>query len=219
MTETQEKKQQPFWHQGRTALCDLPRIRKGLTSLLKQDPRLAAAHARGGALNWKQQPGGFEGLARIVISQQISTLAATRLIERAEEGLNGLTPPAFVKASEQKLRALGLSGQKAAACQGLARAILDGAFDPEDLDGMSDDEALEALTALRGIGPWSAHMYLMFCLGRPDIWPAGDMGVQKGVQAICGLATRPTAAQTRALGADWSPYRTAACLIAWRVSG
>lgn len=216
MAEKQEKSPLNFWLEGDTPLKQLPEIRKGLQVLRKRDPLLAAAYAKNGILPWKRQPEGFEGLVNIILAQQISTAVATHLVRRLKAALPEITPRRFMKLDDDKLRAMGISRQKILYARTLAEAMISRRFAPADLPAMSDREAFAALCALKGIGLWSAEIYLMFSLGRGDIWPAGDIALQKGLQNLLGLAARPAPDDTRRHGDAFAPHRSAASLIVWR---
>ncbi|MEZ0224645.1 MAG: DNA-3-methyladenine glycosylase [Alphaproteobacteria bacterium] len=216
MPEKQEKKPPNIWYEGPVYLHDLPEIGKGLKALGKNHPALKAAHKRIGTLPWKKQPDDFAGLVYIILGQQVSVAAAAHMVARLKKLTPEITPRRFLKLDDAALREIGLSRQKMAYCRDLAEGIIGKKFSPGDLAGMDDTEAFEALTALKGIGPWSAEIYLMFSLGRADIWPAGDLGLQAGLQRLHGLKTRPDIKKTRQMGEIWAPYRSAASLIVWR---
>lgn len=214
--QKQEKTPRNFWLEGPTLLTDLPEIGKGLRSLLRNCPELKKPYQKNGILPWKKQPDGFEGLVYIILAQQISTAVASHLCERLRGLLPEITPRRLLKLDDEKLRAIGVSRQKIDYCKNLAETIIARKFDPSAIESMEDSKAFEYLTDLKGIGLWSAEIYLMFCLGRGDIWPAGDIALQKGLQNIHGLKTRPTPQKARKLGDVWMPYRSAASLIVWR---
>ncbi|TAL30261.1 MAG: DNA-3-methyladenine glycosylase 2 family protein [Alphaproteobacteria bacterium] len=216
MPEKQEKKPPNIWYEGEVYLHDLPEIGKGLRALGRNHPELKAAHKRIGILPWKKQPDDFAGLVYIIIGQQVSVAAAAHMIARLHSMTPEITPRRFLKLDDMQLREIGLSRQKMAYCRDLAERIVNKKFRPADLSSMDDAEAFAALTSLKGIGPWSAEIYLMFSLGRADIWPAGDLGLQAGMQRLHGLKTRPDIKKTRQMGEIWAPYRSAASLIVWR---
>ena len=127
-----------------------------------------------------------------------------------------ITPARFLKLTDDDLRACGFSGQKIKYCRDLAERITTKKFKPAALASMNDEEAMAALVELKGIGVWSAEIYLMFCLGRADVWPAGDLGLQYGLQRLLKLKQKPDADKTRKLGDIFAPHRSAAALIVWR---
>lgn len=198
-------------------LYQVPHIRKDLDFLLGHDPVFGALGTTAESLPWRMMAPGFPGLVRIVIGQQVSTRAAQALWSRFQAGIDDMSPAAVARLPDDVMRALGLSGQKARYIRLLAHAIEDGQFDPAALSEMSDDEVYAAVTALTGFGRWSAEMYLMFALARPDIWPAGDLGIQEGLRLYHKLETRPDAEQAKALGAAFAPHRTAASILLWHL--
>jgi DNA-3-methyladenine glycosylase II len=217
MVEKQDKPTLNFWLEGQTALTELPEIRRGLRYLRKEHPLLAAAYAKNGILPWKKQPEGFEGLANIILAQQISTAVATHLVRRLKTALPDVTPRRLMKLDDDALRAMGISRAKTIYLRALAEAIITRRFNPADINNMNDQEAFAALTALKGIGIWSAEIYLMFSLGRGDLWPAGDIALQKGLQNLLSLPARPKPDEARLHGNIFAPYRSAASLIVWRM--
>lgn len=216
MVEKQDKSPLNFWLEGDIPLKELPEIKKGLAALRRRDPLLAAAYAKSGILPWKRQPEGFEGLVNIILAQQISTAVATHLVRRLKAALPEITPERFMKLEDAPLRAMGISRQKILYARALGEAMISRRFDPAALRTMDDSEALTSLSALKGIGLWSAEIYLMFSLGRGDVWPAGDIALQKGLQNLHGLPDRPAPDETRRHGDAFTPYRSAASLIVWR---
>ncbi|MDQ8044657.1 MAG: DNA-3-methyladenine glycosylase [Solirubrobacteraceae bacterium] len=160
----------------------------------------------------------FASLARSVTGQQFSVASAAAIYGRVVDLLGGEpTPEGFLAHTETELRAVGLSGAKARTLQGLSRAILDGVVDLDALDDLPEDQAQAALVALPGIGPWTAQLFLMFVLGRPDVLAAGDVAIRNGIAKIFDLPVRPTEKELVVMAEPWSPHRTAACLIAWHV--
>lgn len=158
---------------------------------------------------------GFETFFSTIVSQQISTEAAATIMRRVSKLLPRLDAVSLLKLPEGVLREAGLSMRKVEYAQGLAQAILDGNFVPGDLAAMENDEVIEAITALRGFGIWSAEIYLMFSLQRNDIFPADDLALQVAMQRLKGLAQRPTPKEARRLIEHWSPWRSAGSLFLW----
>jgi DNA-3-methyladenine glycosylase II len=153
----------------------------------------------------------FGSLARAIVGQQIATAAAAAIFGRLQ-GLIGDRDPAaaIASASDEELRAVGLSGAKMASLRDLATRTLDGRLELDRVGDMTDDEARAQLTAVRGIGSWTADMFLLGQLGRPDVLPAGDLGIRRAVQAAYGLERLPTENEVRELGEAWRPYRSLA---------
>jgi DNA-3-methyladenine glycosylase II len=159
----------------------------------------------------------FESLARIVVGQQLSTKAAATIAQRVDETVGGeLLPETLLATAPDKLRAAGLSRQKIGYLQSLAEAVISDALPIETLPQLTDDEVEAAITAVRGFGRWSAHMYMMFALGRPDIWPSGDLAVRVGFGRIMGCKDRPDEKKVINEGSAFSPYRSALALLCWK---
>ena len=158
---------------------------------------------------------GYRGLIRIVVDQMISLKAAQAIWNRMEENLGPLEPENLIHRRESTLRKAGLSGGKIRAIQAITKAVRDGSLDLEALGSLDNDAVMAKLTALPGVGPWTAEIYLLFCLGRADIWPAGDVALQHAVHHALRLNARPDAGQMRQLAEAWRPFRGAAALILW----
>ncbi len=216
MPEKQEKKATNFWNEGPQALVDLTEIASGIKYLTKNHPKLKEALKRIGKLDWRQQPAGFEGLVCIILGQQVSVAAAHAMRSKLIAKIKQITPRRFLTLTEEDLRACGFSRQKINYCRDLAERIVAKKFKPDAVAEMNDEDAMAALLELRGIGVWSAEIYLMFCLGRADVWQAGDLALQYGIQRLLGLKEKPDAAKTRQLGDIFAPHRSAAALIVWR---
>jgi len=151
----------------------------------------------------------------LILEQQVSLASAQAAFDRLRATLDGSVEPAGLLAlNEAELRTVGFSRQKAGYARTLANAMLDG-FDLEELDAMSDDEVRRALTAMPGIGPWTADIYLTMCLLRPDVWPHGDLALATSARDLLELGERPTFAELGALAERWHPYRAVAARILW----
>ena len=197
-------------------LHQVPHIRKGLDALLSCDRVFSRHSVNLDDFHWSYIGPGFPGLVRIVVGQQVSTAAAKSIWLRVQDGVN-VTPRGIAKASEDDLRALGLSGAKVRTIKGLAEAMTKKQFDPEAMERLEDAEVLQALTALKGFGPWSAQMYLMFGLARPDVWAPADLGIQVGLQYYLKAKDRPDAEKVIKAGKRFAPHRTAASLLLWHL--
>ncbi|MBA2521981.1 MAG: DNA-3-methyladenine glycosylase 2 family protein [Solirubrobacterales bacterium] len=163
----------------------------------------------------------FEALARIVVGQQVSTAAARTVWGRVCEAFDG-SPSAKQLTSDEaeaKLRGAGLSGRKASYIRGIAEAVEAGELRPDELDGATDDEVIETLVALRGLGRWSAEMFLLFDLGRPDVFSGGDLGLRHGIRIAYGMEGPPTPEEAVAIAERWSPHRSLASLYLWEAVG
>ncbi len=192
-------------------------IAHALDALASDHERIARALAQVGYPEERRRDHSFATLARIIVGQQVSVAAAASITRKLVDTLGGdLTAASVLNSPEEDLRGAGLSRQKVSYMQSLATAEASGQLSLTTLPTLSDDEATAAITAIKGFGEWSAHMYLMFSLGRPDIWPVGDLAVREGFKRIQGLEDRPTAAQLKPLGEPYRPYRSALAMLCWR---
>ena len=190
-------------------------IEAGLSALLAADPRLEPVAARAGRLPLRRRPGGFAGLASIVVSQQVSTASANAIWGRVAAAYDPFTPQALIRARATRLAGLGLSAPKIRALKEIAKAIADGRLDCDALPDLPADAAHAALCAIHGIGPWTADIYLLFCLGHPDAWPAGDLALQEAARLAFTLPVRPSAKETIVLADPWRPWRGVAARLLW----
>lgn len=192
-------------------------IAHALDALASDHERIARALAQVGYPEERRRDHSFATLARIIVGQQVSVAAAASITRKLVDTVGGdLTAASVLNSPEEDLRGAGLSRQKVSYMQSLATAEASGQLSLTTLPTLSDDEATAAITAIKGFGEWSAHMYLMFSLGRPDIWPVGDLAVREGFKRIQGLEDRPTAAQLKPLGEPYRPYRSALAMLCWR---
>jgi DNA-3-methyladenine glycosylase II len=183
--------------------------------LARADPVMAKVHAAISPFEWRLRPGGFAGLLQMIIEQQVSTAAAAAIWRRFHAGLGEVTPQTVEAADEAALRGLGLSLQKARYARGMAEAHLAGAPDFARLPSLADEEAVAALTALKGVGRWTAELYLLFCEGRVDVFPAGDLALQEALRVGDAGPLRPTEKQLYARAETWRPYRGVAAHMLW----
>lgn len=190
-------------------------IKKGLDTIALKDHHVAKALEAYGYPKTRIQPAGFETFLTTIVSQQISVKAAASILGRVKALLPTIDAPSLLTVPDAELRAAGLSARKMEYLQGLARAIVSGEFSPETLNGMDDDSAIESITRLRGFGRWSAEIYLMFSLGRPDIFPADDLILLNTLQKLKRLRTRPTPKVARGKVAHWAPWRSVGSLFLW----
>lgn len=191
-------------------------LAEGVEELAARDPDLAAVVERCGAPPLWSRPPGFATLVRIVLEQQVSLVSARAVYERLEERLGGVTPERLTAVGEEGLRELGLTRQKASYCHGLAAAVGSGRFDLAAVARLDDAAAHDALTALRGVGPWTAAIYLLMALGRPDVWPLGDLALVKAVREVKSLASAPDRDTFDRLAEPWRPWRAVAARILWQ---
>lgn len=193
------------------------RLAAALDALAAAEPGLAGGLARAGYPPPRIRARGFETLLRTMIGQQVSVASADAIWRRLEAaGL--LSPGPITAANDEALRACGLSRQKIGYARSLSDAIVTGALDLAALPD-EDEAAIAALVRIKGIGRWSAEIYLLFAEGRADIWPAGDLAVQIEVGHLLGLDARPDEKATRAIGERWRPHRGAAAVFAWHHYG
>lgn len=199
----------------------LPRHRKAITHLKKSDPVLAAVIARVGPCRVEPRADGshFDAVMRSIIFQQLSGQAAGTIHRRFQAlyGGQGPTPAQLARTPDEKLRGIGLSRQKTAYLKDLAGRVIAGECKIETLHELTDDEIMASLTAIKGIGRWTAQMFLMFRLGRPDVLPDLDLGIQKAIKRAYGLRKHPTPERVLKIGAKWAPFRTVASWYLWRL--
>jgi len=191
-------------------------IRRALDALSQDHAPIEAALNQVGYPASRRRDHSFASLARIIIGQQLSTKAAATITTRVEAAVGAeLTPSSVLSLSPEALRAAGLSRQKIGYLQALSEAVASNALPLEQLPRLGDDEVESAITGVRGLGRWSAHMYMMFALGRPDVWPSGDLAVRVGFGRIMAWSERPDEKKVIAHGAVFSPHRSALALLCW----
>ncbi len=188
---------------------------------LARDPHLGAFIKRHGAISHRRAHAKnvFQSLAEAIIYQQLSGKAADTICKRfitLFPGKSFPTPEDVLKISPTKMRTAGISQQKAGYLKDLALKCTDGTIVPRKFPRMSDSEIIEHVTAVKGIGEWTAHMFLMFTLGRPDVLPTGDLGIQKGFQKLFKLKKLPSPDHMTRLAKPWLGHRTVACFYLWR---
>jgi 3-methyladenine DNA glycosylase/8-oxoguanine DNA glycosylase len=195
--------------------------RKAVAHLKKVDPVLGRVIDQVGRFKgWPDSQGShFDAIARSIVFQQLSGKAAGTIHGRFQGLYGGRTPlPAeLVETSDEKLRGIGLSRQKSAYLKDLAARVVAGELPVDTLHELTDDEIITALTQVKGIGRWTAQMFLMFRLGRPDVLPDLDLGIQKGIQRAYKLRKLPPPERVTKIGAKWAPYRTIASWYLWRL--
>ena len=190
-------------------------LKRGLLALAKADPVMARLAAEGATPQLRKRPPGFEGLAWIVVGQQVSTASAAAIWGRLRAILEPATPETFLRLSDEGLRAAGLSAGKVRTLRAAATEILEGRLPLDQLHDLPADEAHDCLTRVKGIGPWTADIYLLFCLGHPDAFPSGDLAVQEAARLAYGLEQRPDAKTLTALAENWRPWRGVAAKMLW----
>lgn len=185
-------------------------------ALVILDPALVPAHVQTPAFDWRLRRGGFEGLFHMIVDQQVSVASAAAIWARVETGLAGEVTPERVLATDiDVLRGFGLSIQKATYGHEIARAQVEGRIDFNHLERLSDEEAIARLVAIKGVGKWTAETFLMFCEGRQDVFPGGDIALQEAIRWADGATLRPTEKQAWARAEIWRPHRSVAAHLLW----
>ena len=190
-------------------------IKEGLDTIAAREPGMARALEVAGYPEPRIRPTGYATLLRTIVGQQVSVAAAASVWTKLEALLGkGVAPEALLAADFDALRACGFSRQKQGYARSLCELTVSGALDLTRLPA-DDEDAIAELIRIKGIGRWSAEIYLLFAEGRPDIWPAGDLAVMAGLHKILGLPERPDEKATRALAEPWRPHRGAAAIVTW----
>ncbi|WP_137391188.1 DNA-3-methyladenine glycosylase family protein [Rhodoligotrophos defluvii] len=193
----------------------LDHIRDGIAALAARERRFGDMFAVTGMPPLRRLPGGFPGLLRIVTEQQLSLASAAAIWARMQARHDPLTPERMLALADEDFRAVGQSAAKIKTIRALSLAVVERRLDLASLDQAPDDEIRRSLTAVPGIGPWSAEVYLLACLGRPDAWPSGDLALQVAAQAAFGLPERPDARAMARLAESWRPWRAVAARLIW----
>lgn len=188
---------------------------EGLAYLSAQDADLARILDRIGPPKLRRQPPGFATLLQIILGQQVSRSAAAAMYDKLCAAIGPPQPAAFLTLDDESLRSIGFSRQKSRYGRALSTALIEKRLDLDRLGRSDDDTVRAALTDLPGIGPWSAEIYLLFALCRPDAWPATDLGVILGAQKVKNLADRPSRPEMDAMAERWRPWRGLAAFILW----
>jgi len=197
-------------------------VEEALAHLRATDAALGALIERVGAYDAPRRSDPYAALVRAILFQQLAGAAATAIQRRffalysSED--RPPAPPQMLETSDEQFRSAGVSRQKAGYLRDLAAHVADGRLDLQALPSLSDAEVIESVTAVKGLGEWSAHMFLMFHLGRPDVLPTGDLGVRHGMRITYGLPELPTPKEALAIGAPWAPYRSVGSWYMWRAT-
>ena len=189
--------------------------RVALDRLAATDPDLAAIEQRAGPLPWRTRAPGFPGLLQAIVAQQISNQAAAAIWGRLRVIGGALEPAGLLALSDETLRTAGLSRPKVAHARSLAAAFLDGTLDPAAIAAMDDETAVATIAAVRGLGRWTAEVYLLFALGRNDVFPAGDLALAASAAHLKRLESRPGPVALRTLAEAWRPARSLAARLLW----
>jgi DNA-3-methyladenine glycosylase II len=200
---------------GQPQALDLRALDEGVRYLSALDPDLARLSTQLGTPPlWNREP-GFPTLVLIILEQQVSLASARAAFARLGERLGVVTPESFLTLDDLELRGIGFSRQKAGYCRGLARSALSGGVDLASLLTLDDSAARSTLVGIRGIGPWTADIYLLMALLRPDIWPSGDLALLTAVQEVKRLPRRPAPDEMESIAAPWRPWRAVAARLLW----
>jgi len=189
--------------------------RAALDALARRDPDLARVEAEAGPLPWRVRAPGFEGLLNAITGQQISNAAAAAIWRRLCALDGCLSPEGFLALSDEALRGAGFSRPKIAHGRAVAEAFVSGVLATDALAAMDDEAAVARISSVRGLGVWSAEIYLLFALQRDDVFPAGDLALQAAAADLKRLEARPTARQLRAMASLWQPHRALAARLLW----
>jgi len=192
---------------------------RSVRTLTRRDPILKDAVKAFGLPASRKQTAGFATLARVVVDQQLSTLAAAAIWRRLRSTVGRIGPDSILAARETDLRAAGLSGGKVKTLRALSDAVASGALNLRTLTRKDDTSTKELLTQVWGIGDWTAEIYMMFAMGRPDVWPAGDLALRTGWQTVTADAERISAEDLAAIAEAWRPHRSAAAILLWHAVG
>jgi DNA-3-methyladenine glycosylase II len=192
-------------------------MRKAILHLKASDPVLAGIIARVGPYRMTYRDPAFSTLVRSIVFQQLNGKAASKIFDRLVEAAGGqLTPEALTRMTDAQYRSAGISPQKLGYLRDLAQRTASGEIDFTQLPTLSDAEVIEHLTRVKGVGMWTAQMFLMFRLGRPNVLPVLDLGIRKAIQRAYRMRALPSAERIQKLGARWAPYCTVACWYLWR---
>lgn len=190
-------------------------IEAGLSGLVMLDARLGHVVARAGPVPLRRTDPGYRGLASIIVSQMVSKASAAAIWRRMEEKLGEVTAAGVNSLSDEDCRAIGLSRAKAEALRRVAEVVVSGQIDLDAICNIEGSEAIRELTAIKGVGRWTAEVYLLFCAGHPDVFPSGDVALQNAIGHGLGLELRPSAREIDLLAASWSPWRSVAARLFW----
>ena len=188
---------------------------RGVRDLAAIDQELGLIATRHGPPPLWEREEGFHTLIRIILEQQVSLASAQAAYMRLDDATRPLTPESFLKLSDQQLKEIGFSRQKTGYGRNLALAVIERRLDLDGLEKLDDDQVRMELTSIKGIGSWTADIYLLMALGRRDIWPRGDLAIASAVQKVKGLATRPSSEDLIEMSEAWRPWRAVAARLLW----
>jgi DNA-3-methyladenine glycosylase II len=190
-------------------------LNEGVAALVSSCPLMSRIHAISGAPPLRRRPAGLKGLARVITAQQLSVASAAAIWSRLEARVRPFTPTSLLAVPDRDLRRAGLSAVKISTLRGLALALDEGALDLDALTHAPDEDIHATLTGLKGIGPWTADIYILFCLARADAWSPGDLALQYAVQDALALDSRPSLAEMVEIAEAWRPWRGVAARLLW----
>jgi DNA-3-methyladenine glycosylase II len=190
-------------------------FQKGLNFLIRKDPDLAkVVEDFGPPPMWKRKP-GFATLVHIILEQQVSLASARAALNKLMHAVSPLTPEKFLKQDDKTLKGFGFSRQKTAYCRNLAESVISGRLELKRLNSKTDNQVRRKLMEVKGIGRWTADIYLLMVLRRPDIWPVGDLALVSAIQKLKQLPARPGSEEINSLAVGWKPWRAVAARILW----
>lgn len=190
-------------------------LRRAVRVLVRRDPDLAMIHRTYGVPPlWAREP-GFATLVHLILEQQVSLASARACFDKLRALLPGMEPAGFLELSDITLREAGFSRQKSLYCREMARAVVEGRFDIPALHGLEDTAVMKAMTELKGVGTWTANVYLLMVMRRPDAFPASDLALLIAAQRVKRLRKRPTPERLEAIAESWRPYRSVAARLLW----
>ena len=187
----------------------------GFHQITRMEPRFTAVLQQHGEPPSRKRPGGFETVLKTIVQQQVSLTSATAIWKRLRNGLDRINADAMLALDEDDLRGFGLSRAKAICARSLAEEVAYGRLNFRKLPYLEDEDVIVSLTRIKGIGRWTAEVYLLGALQRPDIWPAADVALMEGIRDLLGLDSRPTMKEMLVLAEPWRPYRTFAARTTW----
>ena len=204
-----------FWVSTLNKTLDRRNLQSGVIALGRRDADLRMIVRQFGTPPmWRRAP-GFATLVQIVLEQQVSLASGRAIYKRLRQRLGRVSPTAVLELGEHRLRKVGITRQKSAYLLHLATALIDGAVSLKKLTGMNDMEVRETLIRIKGIGPWTADVYLLMALGRLDVWPAGDLALAVATQNVKSLKRRPDPKELEQIAESWRPWRAVAARILW----
>jgi len=195
--------------------CQESALHGAVIELTRRDPDIELLYERLGPPPSRREPPGFASLIRILTAQQVSLASASAIWTRLNQQID-VTPAAVSAATDEDFKQAGFSRPKVRYARALAQHVLDGRLELDSLQNMDDEAVARALTAVPGIGRWTSDIYLLFCLGRLDIWPGGDLAIQEAVRALKNMDVRPREKDTHPIAEPWRPYRGAAAQLLWQ---